>query len=334
MGDSPLILVTGATGAVGPAVVAALQEAGLRIRTLSLDLPPAGVWPDNIDAQTGDITDPTVVQSAMLGVDSVIHLAALLHIMDPPPELREKYERVNIGGTDLVVKAAIRANARRLVLFSTIAVYGDSNGRVLDEGTPPQPKTFYAQTKLAAEQIVLCARSSMGSPFGTVLRLGAVYGSGIKGNYRELLKALANGRFVPIGKGRNRRTLVYDRDVGRAAVLAVSHPAAAGRVFNVTDGQYHALKEIIESICASLGRKPPRYSIPVAFARLLAGIIEDGTGLIGRRSRITRSTIDKYTEDIAVSGKRIREELGFIPQYDLKTGWKETIQEMRESHVL
>jgi nucleoside-diphosphate-sugar epimerase len=101
---------------------------------------------------------------------------------------------------------------------------------------------------------------------GTVLRLGAVYGSRIKGNYERLTRALAGNLglgnlgtrsrsfdklrmsglfghvpklpFIPIGNGLNRRTLVYDKDVGRAAALAVSHPAAAGRVFNVTDGGF------------------------------------------------------------------------------------------------
>ena len=333
MSNQPIILVTGATGAVGPRVVAAMRDAGFRIRTLSLDLPPRGVWEDDVETRMGDITDPAVVLSAMLNVDAVMHLAARLHIVNPPPELRAKYERVNIGGTDIVVQAAIRASVRRVVLFSTIAVYGASHGRVLDEATPPQPQTFYGQTKLAAEQIVLSARNSSGHSIGTVLRLGAVYGPRVKGNYRELVKALANSRFIPIGPGGNRRTIIYDKDVGRAAVLAVIHPAAAGRVFNVTDGEFHTLKEIIDSICAALGRRPPNYSIPVSWARFVAGILEDGTRLIGRRAPITRSTIHKYTEDIAVSGKRIREELGFSSQYDLETGWKETIQEMREFHV-
>ena len=135
--------------------------------------------------------------------------------------------------------------------------------------------------------------------------------------------------------GRNRRTVIYDKDVGRAAVLAVIHPAAAGRVFNVTDGEFHTLKEIIDSICAALGRRPPKLFHP----RFLGPIRGWDIGRWNptdwaARSAITRSTIHKYTEDIAVSGKRIREELGFSSQYDLETGWKETIQEMREFHVL
>ena len=85
------------------------------------------------------------------------------------------------------------------------------------------------------------AKRKDGQLLDTMLRLGAVYGSRIKGNYERLLRALARNRFIPIGNGLNRRTLVYDKDVGRAAVLAVSHPAAAGRVFNVTDGEFHTL---------------------------------------------------------------------------------------------
>ena len=200
---------------------------------------------------------------------------------------------------------------------------------MLNEMSPTHPDTFYAQTKLAAEQIVLNARNADGQPLGTVLRLGAVYGSRIKGNYERLTHALARHRFIPIGNGLNRRTLVYDKDVGRAAVLAVSHPAAAGRVFNVTDGGFHTLNEIIESICSALGRKPPRLSLPVGPMRVLVGLIEKGSHVMGIRTPITREMIDKYTEDIAVDGSLIQKELGFVRQYDLKTGWEETIREMR-----
>ncbi len=157
-----------------------------------------------------------------------------------------------------------------------------------------------------------------------------MYGSRIKGNYERLTHALARHRFIPIGSGLNRRTLVYDKDVGRAAALAVSHPAAAGRVFNVTDGGFHTLNEIIGSICAALGRKPPRLSMPVGPMRIVAGLIEKGANTIGIKAPITREAIDKYTEDIAVEGRLIQKGLGFVSQYDLKTGWEETIREMRE----
>jgi nucleoside-diphosphate-sugar epimerase len=320
------VLVTGATGAIGPCVVHALVQAGFRIRSFSVDIPISGMFPQSVEVLIGDVTDQVAVQSAMQGVDAVVHMAALLHIVNPPPEMREKYERVNIGGTATVVEAAIKAGVKRVVLFSTIAVYGPSDGRVLNEMSPTHPDTFYAQTKRAAEQIVLNARGADGQPLGTVLRLGAVYGSRIKGNYERLTNALARNRFVPIGSGLNRRTLVYDKDVARAAALAVSHPAAAGQVFNVTDGGSHTLNEIIESICSALGRKPPRLSLPVGPTHTLIGLIEKGSHAVGLKPPVTKAIIDKYTEDIAVDGSLIQKELGFVPQYDLKAGWEETIR--------
>jgi nucleoside-diphosphate-sugar epimerase len=323
------ILVTGATGAIGPRVVDALHHAGYPLRAFSIDAPVAGLFPPQVEVVIGDIADEAAVKSAMRGVDAVVHMAALLHIPNPPPEMRIRYKHINVDGTAMVVNAATGANVRRVVLFSTIAVYGQVQGHVLDEQSPTMPDTFYAQTKLAAEEIVMNAKNADGQPLGTILRLAAVYGSRIKGNYERLTHALARHRFIPIGNGLNRRTVVYDKDVGRAAVLAVSHPAAAGRVFNVTDGEFHTLDEIIQSICSALGRKPPRLSLPYGIVRSVAGAIEGGYHIVGLRSPFTPEMVDKYTEDIAVDGSLIQRELGFMRQYDLKTGWEETIREMR-----
>ena len=334
MNKSSLVLITGATGAVGPRVVAALHEGGHRVRTLSLDAPPAGAWLEAVDARLGDITDPAAVQAAMQGVDAIVHLAALLHIVNPPPALRSRYERINVGGTANVVEAARQAGVGRVVFFSTIAVYGASAGGVLTEDSPLRPDSFYAQTKVDAERIVLAAKRADGTPLGTVLRLGAVYGARIKGNYERLLQSLARGRFLPVGNGSNRRTLVYDKDVALAAVLALKHSAAAGKIFNVSDGEFHTLNDIISRMCEALDRKPPHWSLPVGPVRFAAGLVEDMARLAGIKPPIMRATIDKYTEDVAVDSQRIQCELGFVPQYDLSAGWRETIGEMRRLREL
>lgn len=328
------VLITGATGAVGPVVVRAIHDAGYDVRTLSLDNPPVGIWPDGVDAVTGDVTDISVVRAATDGVDAVVHMAALLHIVDPPLEMREKYVRINVGGTAAVVEAAIKMCVQRVVLFSTIAVYGHSDGSMLNEMSPTYPDTFYAQTKHAAEQIVLNAKNADGLRLGTVLRFGAIYGSRIKGHYERLIHALLRNRFIPVGNGLNRRTLIYDKDVGRAVARVVSHPAAAGCLYNVTDGGFHSMNEIIESICIAIGRKPPRMSLPAGPVRTVAGLISKGAGFLGKEAPITRETVDKYTEDIAVDGSLIQKEIGFKPKYDLKTGWDETIREMRQMGTL
>jgi nucleoside-diphosphate-sugar epimerase len=332
--DSMLVLVTGATGAVGPRVVEALHAAGCRIRTLSLDQPTAASCSNDIENRIGDIRDAAAVQSAAQGVDAVVHLAALLHIINPSPKLQESYLEINVGGTQNVVNAAVREKVKKVLYFSTIAVYGDSAGCVLDEETQPNPKTFYEKTKLEAERIILSAESANGQRIGTVLRLAAVYGSRIKGNYRQLLKALAKGRFVPIGNGQNRRSLIYDKDVANAAVLALKHPSAVGKIFNVSDGEFHTINNIISAMCAALDRKPPALSVPERPARFVAGLIENLFVVFRRQAPISRAAIDKFTEDMAVDSRRIREELGFLEQYSLEAGWKDTVREMREEGEL
>ena len=314
---------------MGPLVVKSFHSAGYSIRTLSIDPPPANIWPENIEAMIGDITDKSAVRAAMKGAEVVIHMAALLQIINPLAEMREKYHSVNVVGTKNVIDAANEEGVKRVVFFSTIAVYGHSGGRILNEMSPTNPVTYYAQTKHAAEKIVLTARRANGEPLGTVLRLGAVYGSRIKGNYEHLIHALAHHRFIPIGSGLNRRTLIYDKDVSRAAVLAASHPAAAGRLYNVTDGGFHSLNEIIESICSSLGRTPPCFTLPLVPTRTLIHLIETGIRAVGLKPPVTREMLDKYTEDIAVDGSLFQKEIGFVPQYDLKTGWEENIRAMR-----
>lgn len=323
------VLVTGATGAVGPGVVQALLDEGYHVRTLSLNDDKPAVLPNGVEKLFGDVTCAEDVEQAVVGCDGVIHLAALLHIVDPPDSLRPQYERVNVGGTATVVAAAIQAQVKRLVYFSTINVYGATDGKTIVEDFPPHPSTFYAATKLAAEKLVIEARNAHADPLGVVLRLGAVYGARIKGNYSRLLQSLSKGRFIPVGDGANRRTLVYDKDVAQAALLALKHPNAAGNIFNVTDGAFHPVSEIIAAICGALGRKPPALALPVIPMRVAAGIMEDGSRIVRLRSPITRSTIDKYTEDIAVDGTRIQQELGFAPAYDLERGWHETVAEMR-----
>jgi len=78
----------------------------------------------------------------------------------------------------------------------------------------------------------------------------------------------------------------------------------------------------------------PQISLPVAPVRLVAGILEDAGRMIGYQSPVGRATINKYTEDIAVDSQRIQNELGFKPQYDLRSGWCETVKEMRECGAL
>lgn len=318
-------LVTGATGVVGPMLIEELHRRGYAVRALIRSTPVPGLFPGDVTLVRGAINDPAAVAAAVAGADVVFHLAAKLHINSPGKEMHAEYERVNVEGTRSLARSAQDAGVERLILFSTINVYGPSRaGVVWDEASPIRPDSWYAETKARAEGVALALVPSV------VLRLAAVYGPQMKGNYPRLLNAVARGRFIPLGSGHNRRTLVHVRDVCSAAVAAAEHPAVAGQAYNVTDGQIHTLKEIIGVLAAVSGKRPPAFHLPIGPVRLAAGLLEDGFRTVGRTAPIGRSTVDKFVEDIAVSGTKMREELGVRPQYDLLTGWRETVRAMRE----
>jgi UDP-glucose 4-epimerase len=284
-----------------------------------------------VDVRIGDVADPDVARSAAEGADVIVHMAALLHAVSGAAPALERYRRTNVQGTREMVNAALAANVRRFVFFSTIAVYGPGRGKVWDESSPVCPDTPYAITKAEAERAVLDAKRPDGTPLGVVLRLAAVFGPNLKGNYLRLVQGIARGRFIPVGAGGNRRALINDRDVAEAVVLAATHPAAAGRIYNVSDGMEHSLADVIGAISGALGRRPPRMHLPLGPVRLTAAVVEALARLAGARPPISRATLDKYTEDTRVDSRRIREELGFAPRLDLAAGWMDAIAAMRAS---
>jgi len=299
MGNSDFVtrrvLATGATGAVGPAVVRALVEEGWQVRALVRRDPPPDLLPPGVELVRGDLLDAASLRRAVEGVDAVVHMAALLHGQ------RGDARAMNVDATRTLVDAA---SGKRFVFFSTITVYG--GGGPFDEDSPARPATEYARTKLEAEKIVLDAG-------GVVLRLAAVYGSRMEGHYATLVRALARGMFPLIGMGDNHRTLVHESDLAQAVILALGAPAG-GRLYNVTDGTTHAMRDIIAAIAAALGKPAPRLRVPLPLARAAGAIVPK----LGAR-------LDKYLEDVRVDGSRIARELRFIPRYDLESGWRKAL---------
>lgn len=322
-------LVTGATGVVGVPLVRELLEQGHDVRVFVRDASGASQFGNLVEVHTGDLRDRSAVFAAAEGVDWIFHLGAKLHINNPGADSQAEYTAINVGGTDNVVTAAKASRAAKLIFFSTINVYGPGRaGQVRDESSGLDPQGIYAETKAAGEELVLAARNNSGEPIGVVLRLAAVYGSRMKGNYVRLADAIRKGRFVFVGKGENRRTLVHQSDVVSSAILA-AESAVGGSTYNVTDGSIHTLKQTVEVVARACGKKVPRVHLPLGPAKAAIAGIEILAKVLGSPLPINRALLDKFLEDVAVDGTKIRSELGFVPQFDLERGWKEAIGSIR-----
>jgi UDP-glucose 4-epimerase len=312
------VVVTGATGAVGPAVTNRLaRETDTSVVALARHAPEDGLLDRRVRFESADLLDPKTFQFVR-EAEVVVHLAARLHVNDPGPSLRDEYERTNVAATTRLVDATLPS--ARFIFFSTIDVYGPTpSGAIASEETTPRPRSLYGETKLKAEGIVLA------HPGGIVLRMAAVYGPRVKANYARLMRALARGRYVPIGSGTNVRTMVFEDDVAEAAWIMGGGPSTSSRLYNLTDGAVHSLNDIVAAMSAALGRRPPAWSLPAPLIRGGASTLDALMRLAGRRSPVTPQMIDKLQENVAVSGERLIRESRFRPQFDLTSGWRAVV---------
>ena len=314
------VLVTGGTGVVGRRLVEELDRLGHDVRVLVRRQPAGGFFPARVRLVQGDLADEKSLIAATKDVGVVHHLATKPSVPNPTPADREEFRKINVVGTRALLEAAGRSRVSRFVFFSSISVYGPTaRGEISDESSPLRPDSLYAETKVAAEDAV----RACGVPT-VILRLAAVYGPGMKGNYPRLVEALRGHRFALVGDGSNRRTLVYVRDAVRAAVLAAEHPAAPGETFNVTDGSVHTLREILDAICQALGRGPVRLMLPAGPTLSAARFVEAASSILGRQLPVA-DAVEKLVEEVAVRGEKARARLGFLAETNLPTGWKQAV---------
>ncbi|MBX3286171.1 MAG: NAD-dependent epimerase/dehydratase family protein [Actinobacteria bacterium] len=306
------VLVTGATGSIGPRVVAALREAGVAVRVLVRD--PTGA-PEGVEAVVGDLRDPVAVNAAVAGCRGVIHLAAVVHQRGAEADAAQR--EVTDRAARTLFAAAEAAGCERVVLASSIAVYGPDGE--LHEGSPLQPATAYAEAKVAAEADMRRRVSPSGAPLGVVVRLATCYGPGAGGNVTAMLRALRRSRFAIVGSGTNRKTLLHVDDAARSLVLALLHPAAAGGTFDASDGHPLPLRDVARALTDALGR-PRTPHVPAAPVDLAVRGLAAAAALAGRSSPVDPRLVHVLQSDVSVPAERIRRELGFAPRYDLAGG--------------
>jgi nucleoside-diphosphate-sugar epimerase len=251
MKSERLVLVTGGAGYVGSVVVDELLERGYRVRALDALLHgsvPALLqsWGDSrFEFIKADVRDAGSRRDALIGVDSVVHLAAI--VGDPAcarqPDIAHQ---VNLEATKMLLQDARAEGAERFVFASTCSNYGKmENGKLADEDVDLAPVSLYAETKVAAERSVL----DNGLPCATCLRFATVYGTSPRMRFdltvNEFTRDLALKNHLVIFGEQFWRPYIHVRDAARAIaeVLDAPRDAVAGEVFNVgnTEENYRKL---------------------------------------------------------------------------------------------
>jgi len=263
------ILVTGATGFIGRAAVAALAAAGHEIRAAVRRLPAPFVPPVEV-APHGDLDGDVDWRPLVAGIDAVIHLAGIAHGGRGVPQAR--YERVNHRSTAALAGAARAAGVKRVVFISTVrAQSGPCADHVVTEADAPRPSDAYGRSKHAAEM----ALAQSGAPF-TILRPVLVYGPGVKGNLQALMRLAALPLPLPFGAFANLRSLVGLANLLAAIGHVLGHDASRGETYLVADPHPVSLADIVTALRAGLGKPPGLMAVP-------PGLVRAGLLALGRR---------------------------------------------------
>jgi UDP-glucose 4-epimerase len=259
-----MYLVTGGAGFIGSHLVRRLLAAGQAVRVL--DNETTGSFArladvaGRVELIAGDIRDERTLKRAMRGVTHVLHQAADVSVPKSVADPLYTYA-VNVTGTLHVLEAARQAGARRVVIASSSAVYGDNPESPKREEMPPQPISPYASSKLAGE--ALCSIYTRCYGLETVaLRYFNVYGPGqdptsaYAAAIPRMVDLIQRGQQPVIyGDGEQTRDFVYVGDVAEANLLAAAVPEASGGVFNIATGMAVSLNTILRQLSEALGRE-------------------------------------------------------------------------------
>ena len=304
------ILVTGASGFIGSAVVNTLSknpDFRLRVAVRCKKYQFSAV----VDVTSvGDLTPDTDWRDTLKDVDVMVHAAARVHVMrDEVAHPLTEYQRVNVEGTLNLARQAAAAGVKRFIFISSIKVNGEQT--LLDEpftsDDPPAPVDPYGVSKLEAEQGLQRIAAEAGMDV-VIIRPPLVYGPGVKANFETMLRWLNKGVPLPLGAIHNKRSLVALDNLVDLISTCIDHPSAANQVFLAGDGEDLSTTELLQRMAKALG-KPARL-IPMP-----AKLLELSAAFLGKRAMAQR-----LCGSLQVDISKAREVLGWEPPISVDEG--------------
>ena len=313
------ILVTGATGFVGHRLCTKLLAEGWSVRgTLLPDEVLAALPPDVEPALVEPLGPETPWQHALTGIDTIVHLAARVHVMDDrAADPLQIFREVNRNGTVQLAREAVAAGVKRLVFVSSIKVNGEESPAPYHAASPFNPQDPYGISKMEAELGLRSIEAETGLEV-VIVRPPLVYGPGVKANFLRMMQVVQRGFPLPLASISNRRSLIYVGNLADALAACATHPEAAGQSFPVSDGEDVSTPELLQ-LCAVALKAPLRLvPCPVTLLRLAGKV----TGRM--------AAVERLTGSLTIDTSAIRHKLGWQPPYTLKQGLQNTAAWFKE----
>jgi nucleoside-diphosphate-sugar epimerase len=316
-----MILVTGASGFVGGALVRRLIANGACNSVVVAVRRKAESLAEVIrQVQVGELLPATDWGQALQDVDVVVHCAGRVHVMqDDAMDPLQAYREVNVNGTLSLAIQAAQAGVGRFVFVSSIKVNGEAtqHGYPFTADDVPAPLDPYGMSKLEAEQGLREIESQTGMEV-VVVRPPLVYGPGVKANFASIMRWVARGIPLPLGAIHNSRSLVALDNLVDLLVACLKHPAAAGQTFLVSDGEDVSTTELLRRTAQAMGQKALLLPVPASVLVLCAT-------LLGKRA-VAQRLCGSMQVDIAKTCRL----LGWIPPLTLDQGLRKAVEGIQQ----
>lgn len=318
------IFITGATGFIGGHVAEKLRARGDDVVALVRSPEKASKLRDlGVELVEGDLSDVDTMKSAMQGADAVIHGAAIYKVGIPKSERPAMYE-ANVKGTENVLDAAVEVGVPRVVYVSTVAVFGNTKGELVDETYQRNEAegflSYYDETKYLSHKVAK-ERIAKGAPI-VIVQPGGVYGPDDHSEVGNIIEQTAEGKLPAKAFEKLGLNMVFVEDVAEGTLLALDK-GEIGESY-VLGGEVTRLGDVIDRTAAIAGRKPPRFTMPTPVLKAMAPL----GPLIGPAMGFPKNfkeAIDT-SNNVTYWGKhdKAMEKLGYAPR-DLDTGLRETL---------
>ena len=296
------ILVTGANGFVGRGVCDLLARRGHTLVRAVRGPAASG------ELAVGEVNGETAWDVALQEMPrAVVHLAARAHLTRATNDDAEACRRTNVEGAVRLAEQCAAAGVRRFVFMSSVKVMGEGRERPYRESDAPAPVGTYTTAKWEAERRLreIAGRSGMEL---VVLRPPLVYGRGVKANFLSLMRAVDKRIPLPLGAVDNRRSLLYLGNLADAAALCLTHPAAAGKTYLLSDGEDVSSAELVRRLAEALGRQARLVAAPPRWLHWAARLAGRG------------GAADRLLGSLTVECGAIRADLDWLPPYTVREG--------------
>ncbi len=295
------VLVTGATGFIGRTLCEELAGSGYVVRAAVRRecVAPPGVAERAI---VGDLCTTSDWQTHLQGVDTVIHLAARVHVLRNRSVNASAYMETNFHATRRLAEEAATAGVRRFIYLSSVKVNGEGSGaHAYTAADEPRPVDAYGESKWRAEKALLEIGNRTGIE-ATVVRSPLVYGPGVRANFLRLMALIERQWPLPFGAVDNRRSLVSVWNLCDLLLKLVRHPVAPGQVWMVSDAEDLSTAELLQRLGSAMHRRVRLISVPIRLLRL-------GALLTGREAELIR-----LCDSLVIDTAETRERLGWEPR--------------------